>query len=852
MIVVKEFLNKWLKIIFISNANFENTKIEPNSPTTKDLSHFINDTDTVFKAICADSPESIKQISYERLYQLPTLLFPNWDFAMDSSGCMEEFVNRLKSEQRALRKNLTILRQVSLEMENVLKGDLRGFTNLAILINSTVPKYVFIGSQSSGKSHILNILSSLTLSPIHVALRNKSPIIFKIWPVRRESQSFAIDGVTMPYENLLPSLVGKFNQQLELSDNEILVEINASFIFYPMDFVTLPEYEVSKRADLILISQIIQKYLTDPSKIFIVIIDPFNETELESDYIMHTLGELTDDSKLVFIINYLNFLNNKENPPLDVVTKIKSIVDTWKCSENNLPYLVCMPRVEEKSILKSKSTSKEQFRFWADFANKSDNLSQKLNNSLNPWRIYFPNGYPWNRIGINSLKNNIAVSLTSSFQNRLRTFISNEKRIIEAKNQIKVQNLSKLVKDFIFEFVLLLKGLADDPSKVWNRILLLKGTNFSERIETDGTHGMFLNRTRECINYLQVENGIFDELSITPRYSNSFHSIPIDRTKFILREAIPKNKFQNHISLLGESLIEFAIKKINRNMMYSFYEFNDFEINNLILNKKCYSKLCDDVISSLAISTITNNIFSLATIKRQVFGLQCNLIRIARACLYILIVERNPTDPIRILASNPFIQNILTKKFENHLQNILHRSSRIITDLVTRIMLSSKLSFDLLHDKDTLQETYNDLRTSWSEISTKPLCYPQTIDDEASFQVNAPPEFYESVRNKTKIHYSDRLLLLTTLIINEHNETWRDFKEFELRNALEFTDEEISYILNSEIGHSFTVASELMFENKKIVDELQILIEQILYKESKTIMELKAFDPFQKFFFNSS
>ena len=852
MIVVKEFLNKWLKIIFISNANFENTKIEPNSPTTKDLSHFINDTDTVFKAICADSPESIKQISYERLYQLPTLLFPNWDFAMDSSGCMEEFVNRLKSEQRALRKNLTILRQVSLEMENVLKGDLRGFTNLAILINSTVPKYVFIGSQSSGKSHILNILSSLTLSPIHVALRNKSPIIFKIWPVRRESQSFAIDGVTMPYENLLPSLVGKFNQQLELSDNEILVEINASFIFYPMDFVTLPEYEVSKRADLILISQIIQKYLTDPSKIFIVIIDPFNETELESDYIMHTLGELTDDSKLVFIINYLNFLNNKENPPLDVVTKIKSIVDTWKCSENNLPYLVCMPRVEEKSILKSKSTSKEQFRFWADFANKSDNLSQKLNNSLNPWRIYFPNGYPWNRIGINSLKNNIAVSLTSSFQNRLRTFISNEKRIIEAKNQIKVQNLSKLVKDFIFEFVLLLKGLADDPSKVWNRILLLKGTNFSERIETDGTHGMFLNRTRECINYLQVENGIFDELSITPRYSNSFHSIPIDRTKFILREAIPKNKFPNHISLLGESLIEFAIKKINRNMMYSFYEFNDFEINNLILNKKCYSKLCDDVISSLAISTITNNIFSLATIKRQVFGLQCNLIRIARACLYILIVERNPTDPIRILASNPFIQNILTKKFENHLQNILHRSSRIITDLVTRIMLSSKLSFDLLHDKDTLQETYNDLRTSWSEISTKPLCYPQTIDDEASFQVNAPPEFYESVRNKTKIHYSDRLLLLTTLIINEHNETWRDFKEFELRNALEFTDEEISYILNSEIGHSFTVASELMFENKKIVDELQILIEQILYKESKTIMELKAFDPFQKFFFNSS
>ena len=122
------------------------------------MSHFINDT--VSKAICADSQESIKRISYERLYQLPTSLIPNWDFARDSSGCMEDFVNRLKSEQRALRKNLTRPRWVSLEMEEVLKGDLRGFTNLAILINSTVPKYVFIGSQSSGKSQILNIIAN--------------------------------------------------------------------------------------------------------------------------------------------------------------------------------------------------------------------------------------------------------------------------------------------------------------------------------------------------------------------------------------------------------------------------------------------------------------------------------------------------------------------------------------------------------------------------------------------------------------------------------------------------------------------------------------------------------------------
>ena len=50
---------------------------------------------------------------------------------------------------------------------------------------------------------------------------------------------------------------------------------------------------------------------------------------------------------------------------MEVVTQIKSIVDTWKYSGKNLPYLVCMPRLEEfKSSLKSKSTSKEQFRFW--------------------------------------------------------------------------------------------------------------------------------------------------------------------------------------------------------------------------------------------------------------------------------------------------------------------------------------------------------------------------------------------------------------------------------------------------------------------------------------------------------
>ena len=102
---------------------------------------------------------------------------------------------------------------------------------------------------------------------------------------------------------------------------------------------------------------------------------------------------------------------------------------------------------------------------------------------------------------------------------------------------------------------------------------------------------MFLDRTQKCINYLQVENGIIDELSITPRYSNSFHSIPIKREKFILREDIPKYKFLNPSSKRGEFLIESEIQKIHRIIMYSFYEFNDSEINNLISNKKCYSKL---------------------------------------------------------------------------------------------------------------------------------------------------------------------------------------------------------------------------------------------------------------------
>ena len=145
--------------------------------------------------------------------------------------------------------------------------------------------------------------------------------------------------------------------------------------------------------------------------------------------------------------------------------------------------------------------------------------------------------------------------------------------------------------------------------------------------------------------------------------------------------------------------------------------------------------------------------------------------------VYILIVERTPTDPIWILASNSFIQNTLTKTFEKYLQKILNRSSQMISLLATRIMLSSKLPLDLFYPKEILQGTYKDVCSSWYENFTKPLCYSQTIDDdidETSFQVNASSEFYESVRNKTKIHYSDRLLRLATLISNEHYDEWKD------------------------------------------------------------------------------
>lgn len=236
-------------------------------PSDMDFQRLNTNIHVVPKAICADNPESIRQMSYEALYQYPTSLFPNWPFTSDSSGCMQEYANRLKYEQLVLRKNLTRLRWISLEIEEVLRGDHRGFTNLALLINSTIPKYVLIGSQSSGKSQILNIIATLTLTPnnIHIALRNKSPIIFKLRPVREVSQQFSINGVTIPYDNLLTSLAEKFNEQLDLNEKEIVVEVNASFILYPMDFVTLPEYTVSKRAEVNKISQIIRKYLHDQS-----------------------------------------------------------------------------------------------------------------------------------------------------------------------------------------------------------------------------------------------------------------------------------------------------------------------------------------------------------------------------------------------------------------------------------------------------------------------------------------------------------------------------------------------------------------------------------------------------------
>ena len=117
---------------------------------------------------------------------------------------------------------------------------------------------MFIGSPSVGKSHTLNAITSILLSAMNISFCAKSPVYGMMRAVPKGQEQFWIDGMIMQFEDLLPELKRKFERQSSISDKEVKLEIHAPFIAYPMDFVDLPGYVVTKPTEAEIVIQMVR------------------------------------------------------------------------------------------------------------------------------------------------------------------------------------------------------------------------------------------------------------------------------------------------------------------------------------------------------------------------------------------------------------------------------------------------------------------------------------------------------------------------------------------------------------------------------------------------------------------
>ena len=378
-------------------------------------------------------PQNSSIQSYETLYPHPTSIFPYGNTSNQSSDGIKEQLQEI--HDKLLKKSI-LLQSIANEMDLTINGD---GSRIAYLMSditeaSSIVKYVFVGTQSVGKSHILNAIISLSLSAMDVGTCTKSPIFGSMRTVSKGKERFAINGEEKKFEDLLPELKRMFESQTTINDKEIRLEIHAPFIAYPMDFVDLPGYAIttSMQTEAKLIIEMIRKYAKDPNVVFVLVSDATRDPATEADNIPLALREIVDDSRIIFIINKVNLWMARRNSPRQFVAGIKNIVNNLKCSEENLPYLFTVPndeRLDAKSASFQKMSPENQVELWNRLIEEGENLIAKLNETYGThWESEFRNGYPRNRLGIKAWKENTAASLFDRFRDTMITFIEEEER----------------------------------------------------------------------------------------------------------------------------------------------------------------------------------------------------------------------------------------------------------------------------------------------------------------------------------------------------------------------------------------------------------------------------------------
>ena len=326
-------------------------------------------------------------------------------------------------------------------------------------------------------------------------------------------------------------------------------------------------------------------------------------------------------------------------------------------------------------------------------------------------------------------------------------------QLSEGLDKLEVPQWHRILDDFSVEFVKFFERVGKNEDGIWQNINDSGGKEFLENDQ------IRKQRTDTCADYLMSQRGGLKFQN--PGEQGIYGRILINPIGYLSRE-----------SERGNTLLQAEIYDLYNWMLASFVNLSDSEIDLAIPKERRHSTICDSQVTPFVISRIPQKIFTEYSVRQQVSRLQCTVLRIARPALWLLLQTHNKSsDYIYILTMQAKFQNFVNERIHDYLNKIFERSSHWIAKAAGHVMDGPMKDRHLLDNKMHLQHTFQDLLISWPEIPNDHKCI-QLVDHVSDINKNSLLLFYELIRNETKLHYSDRILILADIITFTHFMEW--------------------------------------------------------------------------------
>jgi hypothetical protein len=769
---------------------------------------------------------------YDEEYADPLSLFPARSAAGDGGDGQQDDAILEDLRRQTVDKHAQ-LAGIEASMQAIIGGRMDQFKALLTHLGKEAAASItllFAGLQSVGKSHVYNTLTMLSLSLNSVETGTKAPIHFKLGYAEPGHERFVVDGVpVLRYEDISAVLERKFKTISGLSETEVVVEILAPFIAFPMDTIDLPGLMVSDANNSAAVQRMLSTYAHNPNIIFVGVLDASTDPESQVDDVLRTIREKVPEERRLYIVNKVNLFLDARNSGEELRIRIRKIIERFHCPEDNLPFLFAVPRPHNLVAISSMPPEK-QSQTWAGLlAEAAKQHDPQVAEALRGFKAagMRGTGYPADRIGVANFKRKAALMHVDSFRaktDRFLTEVIDDSRagLEQEEAQQSVPNWPSVASEAASEFCKQFEKAVTNGEAFWQRLVDIGGGEFEETEETMN------QRTDQCVAALEAAEA----------------APPRAQPRYVQRQLLNEQRLVRSSKYRGKMMFSREVYNFQRWQLASYSKLTDDEIDRLKESPRRHGSWTELNAVPAAVSSIASRIFSRAMLRKQTGRLLCTAMRLSRAALWVMQAERPPQDPMRIMLSLPKVQAFYNEQLLGYFKSVRAKSVAWTERLIGQIFDAEITDRDLPMHRILLQNTFADLRHGWPEVTREMATLPSVGRGNVE---EAAAGFYQTVSELALIHFSERNMRLAEMVRAHHEMEW-----IEIVQSL--TMGEIRKSLADPLGQNFQrygldqgmlVASKIAAQKLALKRTVQEGAGRISTAFPKLLQALESFDPFE-------